>query len=84
MHSLYGRDLLKMNDLTSSEVADLVSIGLTLKGRLRRGVPHALLSGKTLAMMFFKPSTRTRGAFEIGMTQLGGHAMFLKIGRAHV
>lgn len=77
MHSLYGRDLLKMNDLTSSEVADLVSVGLTLKGRLRRGVPHALLAGKMLAMMFFKPSTRTRGAFEIGMTQLGGHAMFL-------
>ncbi|NBU64815.1 MAG: ornithine carbamoyltransferase [Chloroflexia bacterium] len=77
MHSLYGRDLLKMNDLTSAEVADIVTVGLTLKGRLRRGVPHALLAGKILAMMFFKPSTRTRSAFEVGMTQLGGHAMFL-------
>lgn len=76
-HSLYGRDLLKMNDVTQQELADLLTIGLTLKGRLRRGVPHALLTGKTLAMMFFKPSTRTRGAFEVGMTQLGGHAMFL-------
>jgi ornithine carbamoyltransferase len=76
-HSLYGRDLLKMNDLTQSEVADLLTAGLTLKGRLRRGVPHPLLAGQVLAMMFFKPSTRTRSAFEVGMVQLGGHAMFL-------
>lgn len=76
-HALYGRDLLKMNDLTQSEVADLVTAGLTLKGRLRRGVPHQLLHGKNLAMLFLKPSTRTRSAFEIGMQQLGGHAMFL-------
>lgn len=76
-HALYGRDLLKMNDLSQSEVADLVTAGLTLKGRLRRGVPHQLLHGKNLAMLFLKPSTRTRSAFEIGMQQLGGHAMFL-------
>ena len=76
-HSLYGRDVLKMNDVNQAEVADLITAGLTLKGRLRRGVPHQLLHGKNLAMMFFKPSTRTRSAFEIGMQQLGGHAMFL-------
>jgi ornithine carbamoyltransferase len=66
-----------MNDLSQSEVADLITAGLTLKGRLRRGVPHQLLQGKNLAMLFLKPSTRTRSAFEIGMQQLGGHAMFL-------
>ncbi len=76
-HTLYGRDLLKMNDLNQQEVADLMTAGMTLKGRLRRGVPHELLAGQMLAMMFFKPSTRTRSAFEVGMTQLGGHAMFL-------
>lgn len=76
-HSLFGRDLLKMNDLNQQEVADLLSVGLTLKGRLRRGVPHEFLAGQVLAMMFFKPSTRTRSAFEVGMTQLGGHAMYL-------
>jgi ornithine carbamoyltransferase len=66
-----------MNDLNQQEVADLMTAGMTLKGRLRRGVPHELLAGQMLAMMFFKPSTRTRSAFEVGMTQLGGHAMFL-------
>ncbi len=53
-HSLYGRDVLKMNDVNQAEVADLITAGLTLKGRLRRGVPHQLLHGKNLAMMFFK------------------------------
>lgn len=76
-HPLYGRDLLTLETLSTSEVADLILAAGALKAKLARGEPHALLAGKSLAMLFLKHSTRTRTSFEVGMYQLGGQAIFL-------
>ncbi len=76
-HPLYGQDLLSIQDLSPSHVADLLQAAIELKARLKRGEPHQLLAGKSLAMLFFKHSTRTRTSFEVGMYQLGGQAVFL-------
>jgi ornithine carbamoyltransferase len=59
---------------------DLLRLAGLLKTKQRRGIPHRLLSGKTLGLLFQKPSTRTRVSFESGMTQLGGHALVLPTG----
>ncbi len=64
-------------DLTASEILSLFAVAADLKKKTKRGQPHALLAGKSLAMIFAKPSTRTRVSFEVGMTQLGGHALYL-------
>jgi ornithine carbamoyltransferase len=58
-------------------VESLLSSAILLKDKLRRGVPHPLLAGKTLGLLFQKPSTRTRVSFEAGMNHLGGYAMVL-------
>src|SRR2546426_11653591 len=60
--------------------ADLVGLledAASIKNRTRGGGPYEPLRGKSLAMIFEKASTRTRVSFEVGMTQLGGHALFL-------
>ena len=56
---------------------DLLNTADQLKYELKHGIPHEHLRGKTLGMIFQKSSTRTRVSFEVGMTQLGGHALFL-------
>ena len=71
------KDLLSIHDLTAEEVERIFSLAADLKSRQQRGIPHALLTRKTLAMIFEKPSLRTRVTFEVGMTQLGGHALYL-------
>ena len=76
-HTLYGRNLLTLDGLSPNEVADLMTVAATLKAMLRRGEPHPFLVGQSLAMLFLKHSTRTRAAFEVGMYQLGGQALFL-------
>ncbi len=58
----------------------LLTSAVLLKEKQRRGIPHPLLSGKTLGLLFQKPSTRTRVSFEAGMNQLGGHALVLPMG----
>ncbi len=71
------RDLLRVADLSRVECDDLFGLATELKAALRSGTPPALLAGRTLAMIFEKPSLRTRISFETGMTQLGGHAIYL-------
>jgi ornithine carbamoyltransferase len=71
------RDLLRILDLSGREVLSLVSSGRAWKRRWgKRNAPRPLV-GKSLAMVFHKASTRTRVSFEVGMTRLGGHALFL-------
>ena len=77
--ALEGRDLLSDTDLTPDEIFDVLDTGAVLKQLRRRGVPHLWLTGKTLGMIFQHPSTRTRAAFQAGMEQLGGRAIFLGV-----
>lgn len=76
-HKWQGKDFLTLNDFSQGEIMELIELALNLKAQQKRGVPHPLLAGKTLAMIFEKPSTRTRVSFETGMYQLGGYALFL-------
>ena len=71
------RDFISLHDWLAAEVAALLKEAADLKAKQKAGVPHALLPGKTLALVFEKPSLRTRVTFEAGMTQLGGHAIYL-------
>jgi ornithine carbamoyltransferase len=71
------RHFLRLTEYTRDELLAILALGRDLKARQQRGEPHPLLAGKTLAMLFEKSSTRTRVSFEVGMFQLGGHALFL-------
>ncbi len=71
------RDLVSIRDFTREEIEALFSLATDLKRRLKRGKSHPRLSGKTLALIFEKPSLRTRVSFEVAMTHLGGHAIYL-------
>jgi len=71
------RSFLSLLDLSSEELIQLVNRASELKNMLREGKQHRPLEGKTLAMIFELSSTRTRVAFETGMFQLGGHAIFI-------
>jgi len=77
--SLRGRDLLGVADLSADEIEQLFERAATLKGEFRATRRHAAppLVGRTLAMLFQKPSLRTRVTFEAGMNQLGGQAVYL-------
>jgi len=74
---LKGRSFLTLHDYTPAEIGGLLDLAADLKARQRAGKAHALLPGRVLAMIFEKSSTRTRVSFEVGMFQLGGHALFL-------
>jgi ornithine carbamoyltransferase len=69
--------LLTLQDYTEDEIYQVLALALKLKEELQSGIPHPILQGKSLAMIFTKSSTRTRVSFEVGMQQLGGHALFL-------
>lgn len=71
------KDLLRILDLTDREVLALLSSGREWKRKGRSGALARPLEGKTLALVFQKASTRTRVSFEVGMTRLGGHSLFL-------
>jgi ornithine carbamoyltransferase len=71
------RDFLCLSDWSRTDLDSLFALALDLKAKQKRGVPHRLLDGKTLGMIFEKSSTRTRVSFEAGMFHLGGHALFL-------
>jgi ornithine carbamoyltransferase len=70
------RDLLSMLDL-EKDLIGILELATSIKNRTKAGEPYEPLRGKSLAMIFEKASTRTRVSFEVGMTQLGGHALFL-------
>src|SRR5439155_23728466 len=74
------RDLLRVGDLPPGELDTILTVARRLKGDLRARRPHPLLAGRTLAMIFEKPSLRTRVTFEVGMVQLGGAAIHLAPG----
>ncbi len=75
--SLKGRDFITTQDWTLEELDQLFTLAQELKKAKEAGRPTPMLSGKTLYMIFFDASTRTRNSFETGMTQLGGHAIYL-------
>jgi ornithine carbamoyltransferase len=72
-----GRDFIGDLDFSREEVETVLDVAWDLKRKRALGEPHALLRDKVLAMLFFFTSTRTRGSFEAGMAQLGGHAAFI-------
>lgn len=76
-NSFKGRDFISIHDFTCEEIACMLEVGAEIKNMQKKGIPHPYLAGKTLGMIFQKASTRTRVAFEVGMYQLGGHALFL-------
>ena len=71
------KHFISLFDCTKDELLALLVLAERLKKERRAGVPHPLLAGRTLGMIFTKSSTRTRVSFEVGMYQLGGHALFL-------
>ncbi len=75
--NMKGKHLASLHDLTKEEIWQILKTAETLKIKQKTGEKHELLYGKTLAMIFQKPSTRTRVSFEVGMKQLGGHALYL-------
>jgi ornithine carbamoyltransferase len=85
--NMKGKDLISIHDLTLEEVYQIFQVSKTLKQKQFTGEPHRVLEGKTLGMIFTKPSTRTRISFEAGIYHLGGIGMYfgpndLQLGRS--
>lgn len=77
VEGLKGRHFLTLADFSKEELTSLLTFAKDLKQWQKQGKPYRPLVGKTLGMIFAKSSTRTRVSFEVGMFQLGGHALFL-------
>src|SRR3712207_6243750 len=77
---LKGRHFTRVSDWTPGELLTALDLADELKAAQRRGEQHHLLPGRTLGMIFQKPSTRTRVSFEVGITQLGGTGLYLAAG----
>ncbi len=71
------KHLLKMLDLSQQEILEILDLADKLKYQTKHGIPHPILQGKTLGMIFQKASTRSRVSLETGMYQLGGYPLFL-------
>jgi ornithine carbamoyltransferase len=82
--TLTGRDYIETFDWSVDELDEVLAVAGELKGARKRGESQRLLPDKTLYMLFLDKSTRTRNAFETGMTQLGGHAVFLDADKTQV
>jgi len=74
--SLVGRDMLCLQDYTREEIETILKTAETMKIWKKIGTPHRVLEGKTVGMIFQKPSTRTRVSFEVGIYQLGGLGLY--------
>ncbi len=75
-----NKDFLALQDWSLDDLEAIFALATELKEKQKEGIPHQLLKGQTLGMIFEKSSTRTRASFEVGMFQLGGHALFLHSG----
>lgn len=75
--TLKGKSFISIHDFSCADIEYILEAGAEIKKLQKKGIPHPYLAGKTLGMIFQKSSTRTRVAFEVGMYQLGGHALFL-------
>ena len=76
--SLKGRNFVDLADFERFQLRQFLDTGHDLKRKQKRGESHEILKGTSMAMIFMKSSNRTRVSFEVGMTQLGGHALFLQ------
>ena len=76
--------VLTVDDLSEDDVEVVLDVARVLERAVAEGEDHAVLPGSTMAMLFEKPSTRTRVSFETGMTHLGGHAVFLGPNDTHL
>jgi ornithine carbamoyltransferase len=81
---LKGQDFLRVDDLNAAAIEAVLDLADHLKALQARRLPHPWLAGRTLGMIFEKPSTRTRVSFEVGMVQLGGHAVHLSAGESQL
>jgi len=72
------RDLLTLADVTPEELEQMLTLAIDLKQRHKHGESMPLLAGKSLVLLFSKPSLRTRVSFELGMVQLGGHSSYIQ------
>ena len=72
-----GKDWITTEEWSDAEIQTLLDVATDLKRRFKSREPHRYLPDKTVFLMFFDKSTRTRNSFEAGITQLGGHAHFL-------
>lgn len=84
-----GRNFITLQDFTQQEIGLMADGAIELKQQLAAGIPHPILQGKTMGLIFTKSSTRTRISFEVGIYQLGGYGLFLsdrdiQIGRGEV
>jgi ornithine carbamoyltransferase len=77
---LKGRDFTRIGTWSSEELKTALDLADELKALRQKREPHELLPGRTLGMIFQKPSTRTRVSFEVGITELGGHGLHLAAG----
>lgn len=75
---------LALHDYNEIELYEMLTLARELKARQKQGIPHRLLDGKTVALIFEKASTRTRVSFEVGVFQLGGHGLFLSSGTSQM
>ncbi|MGI6131568.1 MAG: ornithine carbamoyltransferase [Bacillota bacterium] len=75
--SFSGKSFLSIHDFTTEQIMRVMDLAAVLKAEQKAGVPHPILKGKTLGMIFLKPSTRTRISFEVAIWQLGGYGLFL-------
>ncbi|TMM02387.1 MAG: ornithine carbamoyltransferase [Actinobacteria bacterium] len=80
LEGLKGRDFTRVADWSGDDLRRVLDLADELKERQKRREPHHLLPGRTLGMIFQKPSTRTRVSFEVGIAQLGGTGLYLSAG----